>query len=492
MKRKDDEFELELESIANSGKFSKAYACELTDRRMSAETKIVLFYIRYRTYAGASGGLGKAPFVSCGRMARELGMSLRTLMRHLAEIKKMGVLVCKSRGYGRSKSKVLLSTHRIYDPMLYMRFDEFISGECTEEKIRRLGSLDWGKDGPVSRSALDADTCNEGHEQPVDKSGSMYATDGTSSMPRMAQTNSYAKNGTSELEEADEDEIEEDPRFARSEPGYAEVRTPQAPGEPGLVVEDQDTSPSGQGPRATAREPRPTASAPRGEETAPRSDQGSSREDDGISLARDTLVPLRERDELGRVGEGVDTSADESDSDGPRTPAEIEAARRRDQARSLASSAGRRAKEKGETQLRRKAAKKARQAASGEAAVLAKKKAAEKKARQTPGSKLHDHCKVSFERWFPDVPWGKWLTQERSQAKQLLDVYGGDLDLITKCWDFSCENWDHLKKKLKLDTSYPTIGWLFGYRGRIIPMVQDVKANISEIMDDSDKGMFEA
>jgi len=118
-------------------------------------------------------------------------------------------------------------------------------------------------------------------------------------------------------------------------------------------------------------------------------------------------------------------------------------------------------------------------------------KAMSKKERQTVGSQLHDHCEQEFEKWFPEVKWGKWYAQEYSQAKRLLEAYGGDLELIKRAWDYCCENWPYVRKKLKLDEGYPTIGFLLGYRARIMALVQDVKSNRADLLDVSGKGKFE-
>jgi len=500
-------------------RFVCVYGAELTDARLTWAEKGILWYLRYRccnTFRGGSKNDTGETIMSWGRLSEEVGEPLRTLRRRVASLRRLGFIRCSSRGLGRSHVKIIVRPSANYNPDTFVHFDRLIAGKRSEEKVRLIRSLDLevneAQKGEVDDEEDGVSDCNEDGRRPAEarRSNDVSSCNDDGRRPAKNGRTMAAKSGRTppaksgriciDLEYGEVEWDSESPRCARGEPGFAEVRPAQAHAEPGLVVEDQDTSPSGQGPRATTKSPRPSASAPRGEETTPRSDPGSSRgtrgtsafglgasrETEGISLARDTLVPMREQAELGRE-EDVDTSAD----DGPRTPAEIEADRRREQARALTRSAGRRAADVGEARAARRRKRKAAQEASGEAAEHAKEKAAAKKKRQTAGSKLHDHCQASFERYFPEVPWGKWLTQERSQAKQLLEVYGGDLDLVAKAWDFCCENWDHLKKKLKLDTSYPTIGFLFGYRSRIMAMVQDVKSNAREIMDRSGKGKFE-
>jgi len=458
-------------------------AVEIYDQRLSDGEYRTMHAIRHR------GGGRDHNFVTQRELAKDMKVHVKTIARRLQNLQALGYLVCSSRGYGLSPLKTITSMEERYDKdVLFASRKELLGSNRSEEDLRRLHNLH-----KLPKSSEGADLL----PPIVDgvRSSDNATLETVDSVPQREQKRSPvgSKNAPPEganllphkyIKKVNEDQVHEDLNFVQGEIGDADVHQDVDCVEATPVVEDQSTSPSGQGPRAKPDLGLP-ASARRVEQGTSRSAKASR--SDAISLGPGALVGIQEH--LAR--EGVDTSPDELYSSDPKTPAELEAEKRRQVAAAAASSAGARAKQKGQAASTRRKRRKAVREQSGDAQELAKAKAAAKKARQTAGSKLHDHCKASFEQWFPDVPWAKWLLQERSQAKNLLEVYGGDLELVTKCWDYCCENWDHLRKKLKLDTSYPTIGFLFGYRSRIVPMVQDVKSNISEIMDDSGKGKFE-
>jgi hypothetical protein len=86
--------------------------------------------------------------------------------------------------------------------------------------------------------------------------------------------------------------------------------------------------------------------------------------------------------------------------------------------------------------------------------------------------KFYEWARNWYERFFPTVVMSKWKDQQYGQFKQLMDAYSDNEPLIRKAWEYTCENWDELSRKLKIAEPAPTIGALLGYRDRIFPLVQ--------------------
>lgn len=86
--------------------------------------------------------------------------------------------------------------------------------------------------------------------------------------------------------------------------------------------------------------------------------------------------------------------------------------------------------------------------------------------------KFYEWARDWYERFFPTVQMSKWKEQQYRQFKQLMDAYSDNEPLIRKAWEYTCENWDELSRKLKIAEAAPTIGVLLGYRDRIFPLAQ--------------------
>jgi hypothetical protein len=140
----------------------------------------------------------------------------------------------------------------------------------------------------------------------------------------------------------------------------------------------------------------------------------------------------------------------------------------------LANATGRQTAEKGKVRAAKRAEKKSRREDSGEAEKVRELKALSKKERQTEASKLFDFCKEVFGDQFPKARFGKWGPQQFTQAIRLFEYYDHDVEMVREAWKYTCENWDELKRKVKVTDKHPTIGWLLGFRERVFPEVQEV------------------
>lgn len=97
------------------------------------------------------------------------------------------------------------------------------------------------------------------------------------------------------------------------------------------------------------------------------------------------------------------------------------------------------------------------------------------KENEKPAFTMGRLFEVAFQDNFPDAIFATWMKKEYSQANDLLKKYKDNLDLIFEAWLYACENWDSLKKRLKLTEGYPTVGALLALHARIFPEVQKVK-----------------
>jgi len=140
----------------------------------------------------------------------------------------------------------------------------------------------------------------------------------------------------------------------------------------------------------------------------------------------------------------------------------------------LAASVGAQTAEKEKASLAKRAENKALREASGEAERIREWKEKTKSERQTEASKLFDFAEEVFGNHFPRARFGKWSKQQYSQAIKLFEFYDYDVEMVREAWRYTCENWDELKRKVKVTDKHPTIGWLLGFRERVFPEIQEV------------------
>lgn len=111
--------------------------------------------------------------------------------------------------------------------------------------------------------------------------------------------------------------------------------------------------------------------------------------------------------------------------------------------------------------------------------------------RMTVGSRFYHWAKSEYELFFPEanLRFPEWEPKEFAFLKRLMEIYHQDEKVIRSAWSFMCENWDTVRKKLKIADVTPTIGLFYFLRGRIFPLAQERKTNrqVAEQKTVSDK-----
>lgn len=118
---------------------------------------------------------------------------------------------------------------------------------------------------------------------------------------------------------------------------------------------------------------------------------------------------------------------------------------------------------------------------SGEAERVRSMKATQKETKKTVGKKMYEYFKHVFEDSFPRYKFHTWLKEDYGKAYSFYRACGEDLDVVKRCWKYACDNWEKIRIDMKLDTPYPTIGWMLSFRDRIIPMSENTVSSRAEV-----------
>lgn len=414
-----ESFQLEDEDLNGTCPFVMVHGPELADGRLTDGEKILLFWLRLRSRSTK----GKNTWVSWEAIAQDLGISESAVKRRAKKLRDLGWIKCESRGYSRSKKKLLARASSMYDDGLWSwDFWNWCVHGRTQEQIDELRSIQVKNDPNEDSSNLDGDL-DSAKEDPL-------RSDLTHHSGRLRPIISV-KNDPSEEEKKNKEKSEVDSLKVGNQP-LAESQDPPmgigfSKGEAydlstGEVIKKVEE------PKALVSDLRKTKG-----ETAATPESGSFDDADGAT--------------------------------------------RRAEANALIARKGAEADRKSREVLGKRRAKKAAQEASGEAEMLRRvrreEKAATKKQRQTVKGLIEEHIRDTYRNWFPDAKLGRFAGKEYGQLNSLIEIYEGDAEFIKKAWTFLCEEWDELRIKLKIDSPVPTIGIFLGFRERIFSQVQE-------------------
>jgi len=102
-----------------------------------------------------------------------------------------------------------------------------------------------------------------------------------------------------------------------------------------------------------------------------------------------------------------------------------------------------------------------------------------KQERQTIGARFEDWARNEYDLFFPEENLRMARLDEKgfSVLKRMFEQYDGNERIIRRAWTYTCENWDELRKKLKIEDTVPTIWLLYAFRARIFPLSQERQTN---------------
>ena len=424
----DELFQLEDEDRNGACPFVMIHGPEIVDGRLSDGEKILLFWLRLRSRKTK----GQNTWVSWRTIAQDLGINESTVKRRAKKLRELGWIKCKTRGYSKSKKKFLRRASSMYgDGLWSWDFWDWCVHERSQEQIDELRSI-GGKNDPN-------DDLDNAKNDPL----------GAKTTHHKGQKRPIirGKNDPPEEEKKKKKKNESESLNAGSQ------SSTEPPSVSGVGFSDGD--------------PYDTAT---GEVIQPKDYHPG---DFGQKIGKNT-----KKKEIHVT---------------PESPALSEASgdERRAAALLIAASAGSRATKLGKEALAKREAKREARERSGEAEEADRMRAMTKKDRQTVGGKLHEYCRTVFNDQFPDVRWGKWMKVEYSQARKLLEAYDRDVELIERAWKYICENWDAVRKKLKLEPGVPTIGFLLAFKDRIFPVIQEYETTAQNQEAQSLSGKFE-
>jgi hypothetical protein len=409
---------------------------ELFDQKLTGNELRLLLVLRYR----ASGGRNN--FVKLATLAQDLKVHEQTVKKWMGKLKKLKYVTCEGRGYGRPKLKTITSMVERYDKdVLLAPKKELLGSGRTEETLARLHNLDKAIDDPLVAVGLPMGEGDIDNAKDHQKSSYGYLESSPTATLEVAQE---------VLQEVDEVKVDQN-----------ELDSLKAGEQP---TADHQSPPSGIG--FSEGSPYDLSTGEILKEEKPKAFVSDVRENKGKTAG----------DESG--------SYDDADGD-----------TRRNAATAVIAAAGASADRKSREVLAKRRAKKDAQEASGEAEmrrrVKREMKAATKKQTQTVKSQIEEHVRNTYRDWFPDAKMGRFTGKEYGQLNSLIEIYEGDVEFIKKAWTFLCEEWDEMKRKLKIDSPVPTISLFIGFRESIFAMVQKGSTTRQEVENKKLSGQFD-
>lgn len=368
---------------------------EILDTRLSDAEFRLLALLRLR-----AGG-GRNNVVSYKLLAKDLGVSERTIKRTMAGLKENGYVTCEARGYGASTKKTIASMATRFDQdILTLNRKQLLGSERTDEMLSRLRHLDSASQDSLGTYSSPSET--------IDKND----LHGGQIHPHRGDTNG-THEGTFSVPKVNQDNVNDfqvdSPRFARCQP-----------------------------PTVSESTSRSEEEAQRGEEAVVTQSENKTRE----------------------------TPRDARDDD-------------MDRAQAVAAAAMQNATERSKAQMAKRREKAEREEQDGTREEREKMKRMTKHERQTVGARFEEWARSEYELFFPEVNLKMARLDEKgfSAVKRLFELYDGDEKIVRRAWTYTCENWDALRKKLKIEDTVPTIWLLYAFRSRIFPLSQERLTN---------------
>lgn len=421
----NEDFRAKNRSGWSSGRiaFVPMSVAELYDSRLTAEEKILLLMIRYRS------GRNGYTYISWETLCEDSGEKRSTLMRRIKRLRELGFLQTESRGFSKTSDKLITDPSEIYpdDIIDNHLIGKFFRSSRTKDQIDVLRSVN------IPAPQIDDD------EEPIS--------------PKNETSDGAIIDDSSGIHQShSRDHHKSHSRDAMSPTGETD-------GVPNLGLK-LDKEKLDKGELDTVRFAH-GASPPVTKSERIFRNIGHTKS--GETYDRET----------GEVLTTVVVHKSDQVEEGTRD--ERDAAL--DNAMRIAGNAASRAAEKARQATQKRLEKQERDEASGAAEERRQLKAMTKQERMTVGSRFYEWCKNEYDLFFPEVKMATWAVMEFSQLKKLLEFYGGDESLVRRGWSFLCENWDDVTKKLKIADSAPTIGLLLAFRNRIFPLVQSRKTD---------------
>lgn len=173
--------------------------------------------------------------------------------------------------------------------------------------------------------------------------------------------------------------------------------------------------------------------------------------------------------------EGVVVQSEVSSGETPRDARDDDMERAKAAAEAAKSNATVRSK----AQMDKRREKALREELDGTKEEREKLKRMTKQERMTVGARFEEWARGEYELFFPESNLKMARLDEKgfSAVKRMLEQYDGDEKILRRAWTFTCENWDELRKKLKIEDAVPTIWLLYAFRTRLFPMSQERQTN---------------
>ena len=352
-------------------------------------------------------------FVSYKALSEDLNVHEQTIKKWMGKLKSLGYVTCRKRGYATSTTKTITSMVERYDKdILLAPKKEILGAGRTEETLRRLHNLDSALDDPLVADGL-----------PMEDGGNLDSENGTHEYPSdypigSPTATSQVHVGLPKVDKHQVNQNEVDSIFSENRASQPSVESQDLHDHEDEDLHEEDSKKQG-GVRA--------------------------------------LV-----EELGEDSKGETRPTPDSRPDVDALQAAI-AAQAAETAR------------KSRAALDKRRARKEAKEVSGEAEKEREWKKATRAERQTVKSILEDHFYATFGDWFPGAKMGKFQGPEYGKLNHLLRIYDEDYEFIKKAWSNLCENWDEIRRALKIDAQVPTIGIFLGFRETIFAMVQETK-----------------
>lgn len=146
-----------------------------------------------------------------------------------------------------------------------------------------------------------------------------------------------------------------------------------------------------------------------------------------------------------------------------------------DRARAIAPAAKQHATDRSKVQMDKRREKAEREELDGTKEEREKLKRMTRQERMTVGARFEEWARNEYDLFFPEQNLKMARLDEKgfSAVKRLLEQYDGDEKIVRRAWTYTCENWDELRRKLKIEDTVPTVWLLYAFRTRLFPMSQE-------------------